>query len=116
MISFIVPFLLLGLPIFDICFAVIRRVASGKSPMEADRGHFHHRLIDMGFSQKQSVAIAYILTGLLGLAAVLLTVSGAMKALIMLGSIILVGAIGMRVILGVHISANDPILLLFMAE
>ena len=99
-ISFIVPFLLLGLPIFDICFAVIRRVASGKSPMEADRGHFHHRLIDMGFSQKQSVAIAYILTGLLGLAAVLLTVSGSMKALIMLGSIILVGAIGMRVILG----------------
>ncbi len=99
-ISFIVPFLLLGLPIFDICFAVIRRVASGKSPMEADRGHFHHRLIDMGFSQKQSVAIAYILTGLLGLAAVLLTVSGAMKALIMLGAVILVGAIGMRVILG----------------
>ena len=99
-ISFIVPFLLLGLPIFDICFTVIRRIASGKSPMEADRGHFHHRLIDMGFSQKQSVAIAYLLTGLLGLAAVLLTISGAMKTMIMLGAIILVGAIGMRVILG----------------
>ena len=99
-ISFIVPFLLLGLPIFDICFAVIRRVASGRSPMEADRGHFHHRLIDMGFSQKQSVAIAYVLTGILGLAAVLLTVSGAMRALIMLGAIIMVGSIGMRVILG----------------
>ena len=99
-ISFIVPFLLLGLPIFDICFAVIRRVAHGKSPMEADRGHFHHRLIDMGFSQKQSVAIAYVLTGILGLAAVLLTVSGAMKAMIMLGAIVMVGAIGMRVILG----------------
>lgn len=99
-ISFIVPFLLLGLPIFDICFAVIRRVASGRSPMEADRGHFHHRLIDMGFSQKQSVAIAYVLTGILGLAAVLLTVSGAMKALIMLGAIVVVGAIGMRIIIG----------------
>ncbi len=99
-ISFVVPFLLLGLPIFDICFAVIRRIASGKSPMEADRGHFHHRLIDMGFSQKQSVAIAYVLTGILGLAAVLLTVSGAMKALIMLGAIMVAGAIGMRVILG----------------
>ena len=99
-ISFIVPFLLLGLPILDICFAVIRRVAHGKSPMEADRGHFHHRLIDMGFSQKQSVAIAYVLTGILGLAAVLLTVSGAMKAMIMLGAIVMVGAIGMRVILG----------------
>ena len=99
-ISFVVPFLLLGLPIFDICFAVIRRVASGRSPMEADRGHFHHRLIDMGFSQKQSVAIAYVLTGILGLAAVLLTVSGAMKTLIMLGAILVVGAIGMRIIMG----------------
>ena len=99
-ISFVVPFLLLGLPIFDICFAVIRRVASGHSPMEADRGHFHHRLIDMGFSQKQSVAIAYVLTGILGLAAVLLTVSGAMKTLIMLGAILVVGAIGMRIIMG----------------
>ena len=99
-ISFIVPFLLLGLPIFDICFAVIRRIASGKSPMEADRGHFHHRLIDMGFSQKQSVAIAYVLTGILGLAAVLLTVSGAMRTLVMLGAFLIVGYIGLRVILG----------------
>ena len=99
-ISFIVPFLLLGLPIFDICFAVIRRIASGRNPMEADRGHFHHRLIDMGFSQKQSVAIAYVLTGILGLAAVLLTVSGAMKTLIMLGAILVVGAIGIRIIMG----------------
>ena len=99
-ISFIVPFLLLGLPIFDICFAVIRRIASGHSPMEADRGHFHHRLIDMGFSQKQSVAIAYVLTGILGLAAVLLTVSGAMRTLIMLGAILVVGAIGIRIIMG----------------
>ncbi|MBR6376339.1 MAG: undecaprenyl/decaprenyl-phosphate alpha-N-acetylglucosaminyl 1-phosphate transferase [Oscillospiraceae bacterium] len=99
-ISFIVPFLLLGLPIFDICFAVIRRIASGKSPMEADRGHFHHRLIDMGFSQKQSVAIAYVLTGILGLAAVLLTVSGAARTLVMLGAFLMVGYIGLRVILG----------------
>lgn len=57
-ISFAVPFLVLGLPIFDICFAVIRRVSKGQSPMHADRGHVHHRLIDMGFSQKQAVAIA----------------------------------------------------------
>ncbi|MBQ1372450.1 MAG: undecaprenyl/decaprenyl-phosphate alpha-N-acetylglucosaminyl 1-phosphate transferase [Oscillospiraceae bacterium] len=105
-ISFIVPFLLLGLPIFDICFAIIRRVASGRSPMEADRGHFHHRLIDMGFSQKQSVAIAYVLTGILGLAAVLLTVSGAMRTLILLGSFLVVGAIGMSIIMNGMPRAN----------
>lgn len=98
LISFAVPFLILGVPIFDICFAIIRRVASGKNPMEADRGHVHHRLIDMGFSQKQSVAIAYILTAILGLSAVVLASSGEMKALIFLGAVIVVGAIGVTVI------------------
>ena len=96
-VSLAVPFLLLGLPIFDICFAVIRRLASGKNPMEADRGHFHHRLIDLGFSQKQSVAIAYLLTAILGLAAVLLTSSGSMKAAILLLAVVVVGAIGFEI-------------------
>ena len=38
-ISFAVPFLILGLPIFDICFAILRRLAKGQNPMQADRGH-----------------------------------------------------------------------------
>ena len=97
-ISFAVPFLILGVPIFDICFAFLRRIAKGQSPMTADRGHFHHRLIDMGFSQKQSVAIAFMLTAILGLAAVLLTSSGELKALILIGAIFVVGAIGVKLI------------------
>lgn len=101
-ISFAVPFLILGLPIFDICFAFLRRIAKGQNPMRADRGHVHHRLIDMGFSQKQAVAIAYMLTAILGLAAVLLTSSGELKALILLGAIFVVGAIGFRMIFANH--------------
>ena len=97
-ISFAVPFLILGIPIFDICFAIIRRVAKGQNPMQADRGHVHHRLIDMGFSQKQSVAITYMLTAILGLAAVVLTTSGEVKALILIGSVFVVGAIGFQLI------------------
>ena len=97
-ISFAVPFLILGIPIFDICFAFLRRIAKGQNPMVADRGHVHHRLIDMGFNQKQAVAISYMLTAILGLAAVLLTTSGEFKALILIGSIIIVGAIGLRII------------------
>ncbi len=97
-ISFAVPFLILGIPIFDICFAVVRRLARKQSPFHADRGHIHHRLIDMGFSQKQTVAITYILTGILGLAAVLLTTSGEIKTLILIGTIIVVGALGILVI------------------
>ncbi len=101
-ISFAVPFLILGVPIFDICFAFLRRIAKGQSPMTADRGHFHHRLIDMGFSQKQSVAIAYMLTAILGLAAVLLTSSGELKALILIGAVFVVGAIGVKLIFAVR--------------
>lgn len=93
-ISFAVPFLILGIPIFDICFAVIRRLAKGQNPMTADRGHVHHRLIDMGFDQKQSVMITYMLTAMLGLAAVVLTSSGEIKALILLGAVIIVGGFG----------------------
>lgn len=97
-ISFAVPFLILGLPIFDICFAVLRRVAKGQNPMQADRGHVHHRLIDMGFSQKQAVAIAYMITAILGLSAVVLTSSGALKAMILIGAVCIVGAIGFKLI------------------
>lgn len=97
-ISFAVPFLILGIPIFDICFAFLRRIAKGQNPMVADRGHVHHRLIDMGFNQKQAVAISYMLTAILGLAAVLLTSSGEFRALILIGAVIIVGAIGLRII------------------
>lgn len=82
-ISFTVPLLALALPIFDTCFAIIRRLLKGQNPMSPDRGHFHHRLIDMGLSQKQSVAVLYAISAVLGLSAVLIATSGAMKALIL---------------------------------
>ena len=106
-ISFAVPFLILGLPIFDICFAFLRRIAKGQNPMVADRGHVHHRLIDMGFSQKQAVAISYMLTAILGLAAVLLTSSGELKALILIGAVFVVGAIGVHAIFSGHKPHTD---------
>lgn len=93
-ISFAVPFLVLGLPIFDTLFAVLRRISHGKNPMSADRGHVHHRLMDMGFNQKQSVAILYLLSGMLGLSAVVLTSSGEIKALILITAVILTIIIG----------------------
>ena len=81
-ISFAVPFLVIGLPLFDTVFAVLRRVLSGRSPMAPDRGHFHHRLLDMGLSQKQAVAILYAISAVLGLAAVVVATSGEIKAVI----------------------------------
>ena len=92
-ISFVVPFLMLGLPIFDTCFAFIRRIAHGQSPMHADRSHVHHRLIDMGFSQKQAVAVLYIISAILGLSAVVLTTEGPVKAMLLLMALCAAGAV-----------------------
>ena len=52
----------------------------------------------MGFSQKQAVAITYFLTAILGLTAVVLTSSGEVKALILIGAVFVVGALGLNVI------------------
>ena len=92
-ISFAAPFLMLGLPIFDTCFAILRRLAKGQSPMAPDRGHIHHRLIDMGFSQKQAVAMLYVISAILGLSAVVLTTIGAVRAMLFLLALCVAGAL-----------------------
>ena len=92
-ISFAVPFLMLGLPIFDTCFAILRRVSHGQSPMAPDRGHIHHRLIDMGLSQKQAVAVLYIISAILGLSAVVLTTIGVVRAMLFLLALCAAGAV-----------------------
>ena len=98
-ISFVVPFLMLGLPIFDVCFAVVRRLSHGQNPMKPDRGHVHHRLIDMGFSQKQAVGVLYVISAILGLSAVVLTASGAVKAMVFLLAMCAAAGIAWRVFL-----------------
>lgn len=103
-ISFAVPFLILGLPIFDTGFAMVRRIFNGQSPMTADRGHVHHKLIDLGFSQKQTVAILYAISGVLGLSAVVLASSGAIKALLLVLTTVICAFIGFKVI---DIQADD---------
>lgn len=96
-ISFVVPFLILGLPIFDTAFAFIRRIAHGQSPMHADRSHIHHRLIDMGLNQKQAVATLYVISAILGLSAVVLTTGGEQKAMMLFASLCIAAMIAARV-------------------
>ncbi len=79
-VAFAIPFLIFGLPIFDMVFVSIRRMLNGKSPMSADKTHLHHRLIDLGFNQKQTVAIMYAIAAVLGLIAVFIAGEGFMRA------------------------------------
>ena len=107
LISFVVPFLMLGLPIFDVCFAVVRRVSHGQNPMAPDRGHVHHRLIDMGFSQKQAVGVLYVISAILGLSAVVLATSGALKAMVFLLAMAVAVAVAWRGFLS-HEAGHTP--------
>lgn len=97
-VSFAVPFLVLGLPMFDTIFAIVRRLAHGQNPMAPDRGHIHHRLIDMGLNQKQAVAALYVVSSILGLSAVVLTASGAVKAMLLLLALAITAYLTSRVI------------------
>ena len=97
-ISFVVPFLILGLPIFDTAFAFIRRIAHGQSPMHADRSHIHHRLIDMGLNQKQAVATLYVISAIQGLSAEVLTTGGEGKAHIFFAAHSIVAVVAAKVV------------------
>ncbi|MGN0180452.1 MAG: glycosyltransferase family 4 protein [Monoglobaceae bacterium] len=90
LISFAVPIIVLGLPIFDTLFAIVRRVLTGRSPMSPDRGHLHHRLLDMGFSQKQTVAILYTITAVLCLTAVVVSTRGYGRGILLIVSVMLI--------------------------
>ena len=94
-ISFAVPLLVLGVPLFDICFAFIRRVWHHVSPMHPDRSHIHHRLIDSGFNQRQSVLILYLAASLLGILAVMVSTNGMGKALMVLLAVVVLGIIAL---------------------
>lgn len=71
-VAVVVPMLVLGVPIFDTVSGIIRRLRAGKSPLAADRGHIHHRLIDRGYSVRQAVLFIYALTAGLCIVALLL--------------------------------------------
>lgn len=97
-ISFAMPILVLGLPIFDTVFAIVRRLVTGRSIMSPDRGHLHHRLIDMGFTQRQTVAILYTLTAILCLTALVMFLKNTLRGLILVFAVILIIIISFAVL------------------
>lgn len=104
----VAPLIVLALPIFDTLFAIVRRMFKGKSVkavFEADNGHLHHRLMQRGYTQKQSVGILYGITTMLGVFAIILFESGVYKAISFALIVIAITAIGYKDIL--KINNND---------
>lgn len=72
-ISVVIPVVILGMPIVDTVFAIIRRYYSNKPIFQPDKEHLHHLLLNMGLSHRQAVLCLYGVNIVLGLSAILLT-------------------------------------------
>ena len=104
-IVLIAPMIVLGLPILDTLWAIIRRIIKNKSikgVFKPDKGHLHHKLMARGYTQKQAVLILYGVAATLGMVAVILLDSGIWKALSFLVLVIAFAAIGYKDIVKNH--------------
>ncbi len=68
-LSLIVPILALAVPIVDTAYAIVRRFRSRRPIYLPDRGHLHHRLLDRGLSQRQTVLLLYLVSAFFGVGA-----------------------------------------------
>ncbi|HEU4383422.1 MAG TPA: MraY family glycosyltransferase, partial [Anaeromyxobacteraceae bacterium] len=83
-VAMLVPIVALGLPIGDTLLSITRRAVRGQPIFHSDRGHFHHRLMALGFTHRQTVLVLYGLCTVLGATAVLLTRASAGQTLLVL--------------------------------
>lgn len=113
-ISVIIPLVILGIPLLDTVFAVVRRYNKHQPIFQADKDHLHHRLLALGLSHKQAVLAIYGVNALLGLSAVMLnlvTTNQAIVVLIVLSVVIItaankVGVVGQKRQVTYQISAG----------
>ncbi|HEY4622455.1 MAG TPA: MraY family glycosyltransferase, partial [Solibacillus sp.] len=83
-ISFVIPVIMLGVPISDTFFAIVRRLRSGKKWSDPDKSHLHHRLLDLGFSHRQTVLIIYAMAAMFGVAAIIFSMAKVWGAILLI--------------------------------
>ena len=104
-VSLVIPLMILGLPIFDTSFTIMRRIKNKQPVFQPDRGHLHHRLMDGGFSHQQTVYILYVISALAALSAVVLLLFGSARALVLIVAIVLL-ALATLSFTGFHLSSQ----------
>ena len=72
-ITWMIPIMILGLPIFDTTLVVVSRLRRGVSPLKGGKDHTSHRLVTLGFSQREAVLILYLIAGVFGMAGLFIT-------------------------------------------
>ncbi|MDZ5471930.1 MraY family glycosyltransferase [Bacillus sp. 31A1R] len=87
MISFVVPVLILGVPLSDTFFAIVRRIVNKQPIYAPDKSHLHHRLLNMGYSHRQTVIMIYMIAAFFSLNAIIFSQAK------ILGSILLIAVL-----------------------
>lgn len=105
-LSILVPVLAIGFPIFDTVMAIIRRTLKGKSFMEADKGHLHHKLLDKGLTQKQAVLTLYSISAILGFGAIALAEATTNVGVILVLAVFCLASTGASYLGMISIGAN----------
>ncbi|WNF22628.1 MraY family glycosyltransferase [Mesobacillus jeotgali] len=107
--SFVIPIIILGVPIFDTAYAIIRRLIN-KQPISApDKSHLHHRIMAIGLSHRNTVLVIYGLGILFSIAAIILTSATLWVSLITVFGLLLVVHLIAETI-GMVSERNRPIL------
>lgn len=83
-------FLVLGFPILDAVWVIIRRIVQGKSPMRGDLKHLHHRLLEMGLTERKALVLFYAVCAVFGFVAVFLEGMQKLIAIILLGLLMVI--------------------------
>jgi UDP-GlcNAc:undecaprenyl-phosphate/decaprenyl-phosphate GlcNAc-1-phosphate transferase len=73
-VALFIPIIVVALPVLDVAFSILRRFRKKRPIMEADKEHFHHRLLSIGWTHREIVLLVYIITLILSISAILLTV------------------------------------------
>jgi UDP-GlcNAc:undecaprenyl-phosphate GlcNAc-1-phosphate transferase len=89
-VTWMAPVLVLGVPIFDTTLVVFSRIRRGLHPVTAGKDHTSHRLVRLGFTQREAVMILYLVGGMLGMVAVLVTQANLVEAYLLGGTVFLV--------------------------
>ncbi|MET7638469.1 MraY family glycosyltransferase [Streptomyces sp. NPDC005438] len=96
-VPLLLPLTVLAVPMADLVLSVIRRTWNGQSPFAADRGHLHHRLLEIGHSHSRAVLIMYFWSALMAFSTVAFSVRSSSLAIVL--SIVLLCALGLVVLL-----------------
>ena len=85
-----IPIIFLAIPVLDTLLSIFRRLLKGRNPFKGDDDHIHHRLMRKGFSEKKSVNILLILTGVFSILSIIISgFRGTMRFIAILASMIL---------------------------